>query len=122
MVEVAVTAQTPAVGVNVYVVVPVVAVLAAGNQVPVMTGTLVELVGKTGAVAFWQTLAIAANVGVTGVLTVISNVVVVAHWPTVGVNVYVVVPKTAVLTAGAHVPVIGAASAELVGKTGAVAF
>jgi hypothetical protein len=37
-------------------------------------------------------------------LTVIVSVVVVAHWPAVGVNVYVVV--AVLLSAGAHVPVI----------------
>ena len=87
MLKVVVVAHWPAVGVNVYTVVPVVAVLTAGAQVPVIGVTLVELVGNTGAVAFWQTFATALNVGVTGESTVILNVVVVAHCPAVGVNV-----------------------------------
>ena len=47
------------------------------------------------------------------------NVVVVAHCPTVGVKVYTVVPATAVLTAGAHVPVIAGRLVDDKGKTGA---
>ena len=50
------------------------------------------------------------------------SVAVVAHCPAVGVNVYVVAPAAAVLTAGLHVPVIGVALVELVGNTGAVVF
>jgi hypothetical protein len=47
-------------------------------------------------------------------------VVVVAHWPAVGVKVYTVVPATAVLiTAGAHVPVIAGRLVELAGNAGA---
>jgi hypothetical protein len=38
------------------------------------------------------------------------------------VNVYVPTPKTEVLTAGAHVPLIAGTLVELKGKTGAVAF
>jgi hypothetical protein len=46
-----------------------------------------------------------ANVGVTFGFTVTVNVVVVAHWPASGVNVYV--PPVVLLTiAGLHVPVI----------------
>ena len=44
------------------------------------------------------------NVGITGLFTVIVNVVVVAHNPAVGVNVYVVV--AALFGAGDQVPVI----------------
>src|ERR1043165_5218927 len=63
---------------------------------------LVEVVGKGDKVAPEHIGATAVNVGVTFGLTVIVKVVVVAHCPTVGVNVYVVV---AVLSkAGAHVP------------------
>jgi hypothetical protein len=47
------------------------------------------------------------------------NVVVLAHCPTVGVKVYTVVPAAAVLTAGAHVPVIAGKLVELRGSTGA---
>jgi hypothetical protein len=51
---------------------------------------------------------------------VISIVVVVAHCPADGVNVYVAVPMVAVLTAGDHVPVNE--FNEVVGKTGGVEF
>jgi hypothetical protein len=44
------------------------------------------------------------NVGVACGLTVMVNVVVVAHWPAAGVKVYVVV--AVLLSAGVHVPVI----------------
>ena len=57
----------------------------AGAQVPVMP--LVEVVGNPDMVAPEQIGAIAANVGVTIGLTVIVSVVVVAHWPAVGVKV-----------------------------------
>jgi hypothetical protein len=50
------------------------------------------------------------------------KVVVVAHCPAVGVKVYTVVPAVAVLTAGAHVPVIGVELVELVGNIGAAVF
>ena len=46
----------------------------------------------------------AANVGVIPVLTVIVRVVWEAHWPAVGVKVYVVV--AVLLRAGAQVPVM----------------
>ena len=46
-------AHCPAVGVNVYVVVPTAAVLiVVGDHVPVMAGVLVELAGNAGAVLF----------------------------------------------------------------------
>ena len=65
---------------------------------------LFEVVGKAASVAPEQIGATAVNVGVMFGLTVIVNVVVVAHCPAVGVKVYVVV---AVLSrAGDHVPVI----------------
>jgi hypothetical protein len=56
--------------VNVYVVVPAVAVLTAGDQVPVIAGMFVELVGNTGAAAPRQTGATALNVGVINGFTV----------------------------------------------------
>jgi hypothetical protein len=87
IVVVAVFAHKPAVGVNVYVVVPAVAVLTTGNQVPVIGVAFVELRGKTGDDAFKQTLATAAKVGVTLAFTVIVFVAVFAHRPAVGVNV-----------------------------------
>ena len=65
---------------------------------------LLDVVGNAVSVAPEQIGATAVNVGVTFGLTVIVNVVVVAHCPAVGVNVYVVV---AVLSnAGAQVPVM----------------
>jgi hypothetical protein len=81
----------------------VVAVLSkAGAQVPVIP--LFDVVGSADKVAPEQIGATALNVGVTFGLTVIVNVVVVAHCPAVGVKVYVVV---AVLSnAGDHEPVI----------------
>ena len=64
----------------------VVAVLSkAGAQVPVMP--LVEVVGSVDSVAPEHIGATALNVGVIFGLTVIVNVVVIAHCPAVGVNV-----------------------------------
>ena len=57
----------------------------AGAQVPVMP--LLEVVGNAVNVAPEQIGATAVNAGVTFGLTVIVNVVVVAHKPAVGVNV-----------------------------------
>jgi hypothetical protein len=48
---------------------------------------LVDEVGNGDSVAPEQIAATGANVGVTIGLTVIVNVVVVAHWPAVGVKV-----------------------------------
>ncbi len=59
----------PASGVNVYVVMPAVAVLiAVGFQLPVMP--LVEVVDSNGAVLFWHKGTIGANEGVMAVVTV----------------------------------------------------
>jgi len=81
----------------------VVAVLSnVGAQVPVMP--LLDVVGKAVNVAPEQIGATALKVGVILGLTVMVNVVVVAHCPAVGVNVYVVVAKLS--KAGAQVPVI----------------
>ena len=64
----------------------VVAVLfKTGDQVPVMP--LVEVVGNGDNVAPEQMAATGLKVGVTFGVTVIVNVVVVAHCPAVGVNV-----------------------------------
>jgi hypothetical protein len=52
-----------------------------------MAGVFVELIGNTGAVEFRQSAPIAANVGDTFWLTVIVNVVDVAHCPVVGIKV-----------------------------------
>ena len=83
IVSVAAVAHCPAVGVNVYVVVAVLS--KAGDQDPVIP--LVEVVGNADKVAPEQIGATAVNVGVTFGLTVIVNVVVVAHCPAVGVKV-----------------------------------
>ena len=61
-------------------VVPTVAVLiVAGFHVPVITGTLVELVGSTCGMLFWQRGPIAAKVGVIISGTEISMVIMIAH-------------------------------------------
>ena len=83
MVIVVVVAQRPAVGVNVYVVVA--ALFIAGAQVPVKP--LLEVVGNGANTAPAHIGATAVNVGVIFGLTVMANVVVVAHRPAVGVNV-----------------------------------
>ena len=75
---------------------------SAGAQAPVIP--LVEVVGSAVSVTPEQMGATAVNVGVIFELTVIVKVVVVAHCPATGVNVYVVV---AVLSsAGAQLPVM----------------
>ena len=67
----------------------------------------IEVPGKAVGTAFWQKGPIAANVGVTGAVMVISIVATAPHCPAFGVNVYVVVPTVVVLiVAGAHVPVM----------------
>ena len=78
-------AHWPASGVNVYVVVPGVAVLMVDDHEPLTP--FVEVVGNTGAVAFWQILSIASKVGVIRSVFVTVRVVVVDHWPAAGVNV-----------------------------------
>jgi len=61
-------------------VVPGVTVLiVAGLHVPVMAGAFVELVGKEGAVEFWQSGPICVNVVVIEGVTTIFIVAVVAH-------------------------------------------
>lgn len=99
-------AHWPAVGVNVYVVVPATAVLiVAGLHVPVIP--LSEVPERVPGVISTQYGPRAVNVGVTFAFTVTFIIVVVAHWPTVGVKLYVVVPAEAVLiVAGLQVPVI----------------
>ena len=74
---------------------------SAGAQVPVIP--LLDVAGNAVIVVPEQIGATAVKVGVILGLTVMVRVAVVAHCPTVGVNVYVVV---AVLSsAGVHVPV-----------------
>ena len=63
----------------------VVVLFSAGAHVPVIP--LLDVVGKAVNVAPEQIGATALNVGVIFGLTVIVNVVVVAHCPAVGVNV-----------------------------------
>ena len=75
IVNVAVVAHCPAVGVNVYVVVAV--LFSAGAHVPV--NPLLEVVGSAVSVAPEQIGATAVNVGVMFGLTVMVNVAVVAH-------------------------------------------
>ncbi len=74
----------------------------AGLQVPVMP--FVDVVGKAANAAPLHIGDTAVNVGVTFGFTVIVNVVVVAHCPAVGVNVYVVV--AVLFSTGLQVPVI----------------
>jgi hypothetical protein len=57
---------------------------------------------------------------IVGAVTVTDIVVVVAHCPALGVNVYDVVPTVVVLTAGDHVPVI--LFVDTVDNTGGVEF
>lgn len=73
----------PAFGVNVYVVLAV--LLKAGDQFPAIP--FVEVDGKTDRVVPEQSGATAVNVVVTIGFTVITIVLLVAHCPTVGVNV-----------------------------------
>jgi len=100
IVSVVVTAHCPAEGVNVYVVVAV--LLIAGLQVPLMP--FVEVVGRAGIEAPEQNGPAELKAGVTTGLIVIVSVVVTAHCPADGVNVYVVV--TVLLITGLQVPVM----------------
>ena len=74
----------------------------AGLQVPLMP--LLDVVGKAASAAPEQITATGVNVGVTFGLTVIDNVVVVAHCPASGVKVYVVV--AVLFNAGLQVPLM----------------
>ena len=65
---------------------------------------LVDVVGSAASVAPEQMAATGLKVGVIFGLTVMVKVAVVAHWPAVGENVYVVV--AVLFKAGAQVPVI----------------
>ncbi len=96
--------------------------IKAGFQVPAMGLAFVELEGKTGGGAFKHNGPMPLNAGVIVGSTVMLRVVVVAHCPTFGVNVYTVVPGVAVLTGESHVPVIGVELVELVGNIGVAAF
>jgi hypothetical protein len=69
-------------------VLPAEAVLiAAGLQVPVIAGMLVELAGRAGGVEFWHSGPIWVNVGIRLVVTRIFIVVEAAHCPAFGVKV-----------------------------------
>jgi hypothetical protein len=87
----------------------------AGAQVPVIP--LSDVVGRAASVVPVHIGATAVNVGITFGLTVMVKVVVVAHWPVVGVNVYVVV--AVLFNAGDHVPVTPLL--DVVGKAASVA-
>ena len=81
---------------------------------------LFEVVGNAASVAPEQTGATAVNVGVICVLITIS-IVVTAAQGLVGVNVYVVVPRVAVLMVdGLHVP--ANPLLDVPGNAGAVLF
>ena len=88
-----------------------------GFHVPVIP--LVDVVGNVGTVPPEQIVSVVPklNVGVMFGFTVTVKVVVVAHNPAVGVNVYT--PPTVLLTtAGFHVPVMPLV--EVVGNVGTV--
>ena len=76
--------------------------IVAGLHVPVIP--FVDVVDRAGAVLFWQSGPICVKAGVTFGVTVMVSIVVVAHWPAVGVNVYVVV--AVLFKAGVQVPVM----------------
>jgi len=65
---------------------------------------LVDVVGSAAKAPPEQIAATGLKVGVTFALTVIVNVVVVAHWPAVGVKVYVVV--AVLFKAGLQLPLM----------------
>jgi len=96
---VAVVAHWPAFGVKVYVVVAL--LFIAGLHVPVIP--FVEVVGNVND-APWQIAATCENNGATSLFTVTVIVAVVAHWPALGVKVYVVVAL--LFIAGLQIPVI----------------
>ena len=88
--------------------------MVAGLQVPLIP--LVDVVGSVGATDPVQIGLTAAKAGEMLELTVTSNVVVAAHCPAAGVNVYV--PDVVLLTvAGLQVPLIPLV--DVVGSVGA---
>ena len=112
----AIVAHCPAVGVNVYV--PEFWLSTTeGLHVPVIP--FVDVVGSVGtaAPAQMERLVPKLNVGVIFGLTVTLNVVVVAHCPAVGVNVYVAEFWLSTVE-GFHVPVIP--FVDVVGRAGTV--
>jgi hypothetical protein len=61
--------------------------MAGGLHEPVTTGLLVELVGSTGGVEFWQSGPMGLKVGVISLVMTISMVTALAHCPAAGVKV-----------------------------------
>jgi hypothetical protein len=114
----AVEPHWPPVGVNVYVVLPIVDVLiVAGLHVPVMPSN--DVVGKAAATDPWQKGPIGLNVTATSGMIVILSFFSSAHCPASGVKVYSVVPAIAVLIVdGLQVPVMP--PSDLDGSAGAV--
>lgn len=114
---VAVVPHWPAAGVNVYLVLPMIAVLiVSGLHEPTKPST--EVFGNVGGFEFWHKRPIGSKLGTICDVISISIVAVEPHCPPVGVNVYIDLPIVEVLTiAGLHVPVIP--STDVVGKAGA---
>jgi hypothetical protein len=93
-----------------------VVLIVGGFQIPVIP--LIEVVARVGGTVFSQRVPIGANVGVVGVVTVISRVVVLAHSNASGEKVYV--PEAVLLTVGGfQVPFIP--FVEVAGSKGATA-
>ncbi len=82
----AVVAQTPGVGIKLWVPLAVL-LIVEGVHTPVIAGVFVEPAGNAGATVPLQNAGIAANVGVTFGFTVVVKVAVTAHWPVAGVKV-----------------------------------
>ena len=78
---------------------------------------LIDVVGSAASADPEQIAATGVKVGRTFGLTVIVNVVVVAHWPASGVNVYVVV--AVLFNAGVQVPLMP--FVDVVGKAASAA-
>ena len=100
IVNVVEAAHCPAVGVKVYNVVAV--LLIAGDHDPLIP--LMDVIGNAESGSPLQIGATTANVGIILGLTVIANVVIVAHCPVFGVKVYKVV--AVLFIDGDHVPLI----------------
>jgi hypothetical protein len=93
--------------------------MVAGDHVPEYPS--MEVAGKLGAEAVVQSGPIAENVAVVGAEIVMLIVVLLAHCPASGVNVYTVVPTLEVLIVlGDHEPVMFSSDEEW--KVGATAF
>jgi hypothetical protein len=86
----------------------------------VIAGASVDDVDNVGAGLPLHNAGKAVNVGVTFGVTVCTIVCVVAHWPAVGVNVYVFV-VVLLTAAGLQVPVIAGAFVDDVDNVGATA-